>query len=527
MICKNCGAENGEDALLCARCGQPLEPPAETESAGPPPEERAPAEAELDRQSPDEGAGTPAEAELDRQAPDEEPGTPAEAEKAEKTPEPPPRKEPVWLLVLLGLIAVAAIIALIFALSGKSKKEAVPTEETSVSEPAAPAAPSAAPAGEAVEPASEPDAPDVDDAEVESYTRPDDEITDEMADAVAASCAGKELTNRELSYYYWNQFYNWANSYGAYLSYFIDPSKPLAAQEYDESRSWEDFLLEAALETFHQQCALVEQAERAGFEISEENVEYLELLPETLETNAGQMQLENADEFLRQLYGPVADVDSYTSFVRDSLISYGYLNNLFAEIDYTEEDVEAYYDENAETYASQGLSKDEPNLVDVRHILVKPAADEGAETDESGNPVLTVVNWAEAKKEAEDLLAGWRAGEADEEAFALLASENSEDPGSVGTGGLYEGVYPGEMVAAFNDWCFDETRQPGDTGIVETEYGYHIMFFSGRQDHAHWYEVAEQEYVAGLQQEILDGVTEGREMKVDYDKIVLTESKAM
>ena len=35
------------------------------------------------------------------------------------------------------------------------------------------------------------------------------------------------------------------------------------------------------------------------------------------------------------------------------------------------------------------------------------------------------------------------------------------------------------MVTNFNDWCFDEARQPGDHGIVETEYGYHIMYFVG------------------------------------------------
>jgi hypothetical protein len=44
-------------------------------------------------------------------------------------------------------------------------------------------------------------------------------------------------------------------------------------------------------------------------------------------------------------------------------------------------------------------------------------------------------------------------------------------------GGLYEDIYPGQMVATFNDWCFDETRKHGDTGIVETEYGCHIMFY--------------------------------------------------
>ena len=35
------------------------------------------------------------------------------------------------------------------------------------------------------------------------------------------------------------------------------------------------------------------------------------------------------------------------------------------------------------------------------------------------------------------------------------------------------------MVDTFNDWIFDPARQPGDTGIVETTYGYHIMYFVG------------------------------------------------
>ena len=38
------------------------------------------------------------------------------------------------------------------------------------------------------------------------------------------------------------------------------------------------------------------------------------------------------------------------------------------------------------------------------------------------------------------------------------------------------------MVTAFNDWCFDSSRKSGDTGIVETEYGYHVMYFVGNTD---------------------------------------------
>ena len=35
------------------------------------------------------------------------------------------------------------------------------------------------------------------------------------------------------------------------------------------------------------------------------------------------------------------------------------------------------------------------------------------------------------------------------------------------------------MVEPFDAWCFDANRQVGDTGLVETDYGFHVMFFVG------------------------------------------------
>lgn len=109
---------------------------------------------------------------------------------------------------------------------------------------------------------------------------------------------------------------------------------------------------------------------------------------------------------------------------------------------------------------------EEEATVDVRHILLK--------SDDT--------NDGEIKQKAEDLLQQWKDGEHTEDSFAQLATENTEDTGSSTTGGLYEGVRPGQMVAAFNDWCFDPSRKGGDTGIVKTDYGYHIMYFVGAGD---------------------------------------------
>ena len=115
-------------------------------------------------------------------------------------------------------------------------------------------------------------------------------------------------------------------------------------------------------------------------------------------------------------------------------------------------------------------------LVNVRHILVPY---EGGTTGENGQKTYTDEEKAAAKAKAEELLAQFTSGETTEDAFAALAKENSTDGGSKENGGLYEDVYPGQMVRNFNDWCFDESRKPGDTGIVESDYGVHVMYFVG------------------------------------------------
>lgn len=123
-----------------------------------------------------------------------------------------------------------------------------------------------------------------------------------------------------------------------------------------------------------------------------------------------------------------------------------------------------------------GKDENLTNLVNVRHILVGfegEAQEDGTYSDE--------VKEA-AKTKAEEILNEWKSGDANEDSFAALANEKSTDNGSNANGGLYENVYPGQMVAAFNDWCFDASRKPGDTDIVETNYGYHVMYFSSTSD---------------------------------------------
>ena len=108
--------------------------------------------------------------------------------------------------------------------------------------------------------------------------------------------------------------------------------------------------------------------------------------------------------------------------------------------------------------------------VDVRHILFMT-------TDSPTGEALSDDKIKEAESKAKKVLADWTAGDKTEDLFAEYATNQSEDTGSASNGGLYENVVPGQMVPEFDSWIFDASRKTGDTEIVKTDYGYHVMYF--------------------------------------------------
>lgn len=119
----------------------------------------------------------------------------------------------------------------------------------------------------------------------------------------------------------------------------------------------------------------------------------------------------------------------------------------------------------------EGRGRNEAPTNNVRHILIAPETDEGAEKP-------TADKLAAAKAKAEELLDQWKKGEATEESFAQLAMTNSADTSSAVNGGLISNITASSSyVENFKNWAIDPARQDGDTGLVESEYGWHIMYY--------------------------------------------------
>ena len=390
-------------------------------------------------------------------------------------------------------------------------------------------------------------------------------------------------TSADMSFYYQNAYQNYmTNGYG---SYFIDPQLPLSAQSYlgDESMTWADYFKEEAINTAKLTHAACTAAQAEGMTLTDED--YAEL-----EKNVASIKEQAASNgytykgYLRAIYGAVMTPEIYEENMKETLLATNYATAHKDSISFTEDEIQAYYEENknyydlvdgaylhipgtpevkkddegntieataeekvaalsnaqdlaesilaeykngkdlkalaeehkvvltsntAMTYTSgvamdwlfdfsrtagdaetvfdetnsayyvaifNGRERDNTLDYNVRHILVT------AENLELPEGETADADMIAAK--AQEILDSWDGTEA---GFAALAEQHTKDTGSASNGGLYENVVKGQMVADFNDWCYAEGRKAGDTGIVKSTYGQHIMYFVGYGSNEYWH----------------------------------------
>ncbi len=339
------------------------------------------------------------------------------------------------------------------------------------------------------------------------------------ADTVVATVGGKKLTNSQLQVFYWMGIYDFLQNYSSYLSYFgLDLTQPLYAQYVEEGgQTWEQYFLEGALNTWHSYQSMLLSAEKEGFAVSELLLEQIDAVADSMEASAIEYGFANADEMVQADMGPAAKISDYRHYMDIYYGGMSYFESLYDQMDPTADEIAAYYEDHADLIKTNyGIDKESGRRIDVRHILVCPT---GGTTDDNNQTIYTEDEWEACRQKAEDILKQWAEGEATEESFAAMAMELTEDPGSQNTGGLYTYVYEGQMVPTFNDWCFDESRQYGDTDIVKTNYGYHIMFFVYGEEG--WIRRSKDGLVSDMCSEVMAQAEEAYPMKVNYKKIVL------
>jgi peptidyl-prolyl cis-trans isomerase C len=153
------------------------------------------------------------------------------------------------------------------------------------------------------------------------------------------------------------------------------------------------------------------------------------------------------------------EVKEQLEFYRSNFIANEYIKREIAgKITVPENEIKAYYDSHPDEFKK-------PEMIRARHILVKV------------EPSASQQDKEKAKVKANDILKKIKAGDN----FEKLADDQSDDPGSKSKGGDLGFFSRGRMVKQFEDAAF--SLKPGETsGIVETQFGYHIIKVEEKKD---------------------------------------------
>ncbi len=438
---------------------------------------------------------------------------------------------------LRGLLAVPLLLSMLVAGCTNDPAPAVPSSEPTESTEVTVPAPTAPPDG------------NPDDVTCQGSYSVTAKNFISAADTVVATLADATLTNRELQILYSLEIsgYLQENPH-AEFSFPLDT----LLQETDTGLiTWQQYFLQRSLNTWANQQALVLLAKQEGlptdpsyqpiaekhsthvspelpalkyfygyahenYAPNEKHQAWLDALPELLDSLAEKNNYADASALVQDLAGPGATVDDLVSCAYLMNWAYSYFTDRIYYIEPTDDEIDAYFAAHEETYLQQGITRDSGSYVDMRHILLIP---NGASVDASGVVTCSEDAWDSCKITAQTVLNDSRYSDAQ---FAEAAFAKSQDPGSQPSGGLYSRLHQGQLTAVLDTWLFDPAREPGDTEIIRSDCGYHVVRF--KESTPIWYVHAREDLIRQQALELTEQFFEENSLTVSYADICLTEA---
>lgn len=384
------------------------------------------------------------------------------------------------------------------------------------------------------------------------------------ASAVVAEAGDAQLTNGELQILYWAAAAQYRQSGGEVQPDFEKPLDTQSCGIDSTVNSWQQYFLREALTAWHTAQALNRQSKTLPnvteeayqpadynhekymtgmpatevlygyeeyFEPNSMHQAYLDSLPQTLDALAREKGYADASAMAQEAFGTGGE--ALASFARNYNYAYMYFTELSYAIEPSGEDLTAYWEENKASFDAEGT------YVDIRHILLVPEEPSNEDRNSwepevepdpvavaaDGTVTCSEARWTACEETARNLLAEWnKNGKGTEATFAELANKNSKDSGTALDGGAYHRVGKGQLMEALDAWCFDSIRQAGDTTILRSPYGIHILYFSGSTPIAQ--AQAEDSYYKTRQAALIEATLEESPMTVTYSAITLGEGEA-
>lgn len=377
----------------------------------------------------------------------------------------------------------------------------------------------------------------------QGYTAPDGDPNDVTckgsydgeadSELIVAQCGSEALTQGMLQAYYSLEVLNYLHSGAGPLPNTTLPFSQQPCEIGQSVNTWEQYFLKKALSTWHTAQALANAAEEKGLPAEEayqpnldNYAEYMTGMPATKylyryahaysPNSMHQAFLDDMESLLSQLAAEsgFSSLDALSQGLQVSTedlleaaklynFGYMYLTTMEDELLPSDEEMDAYYRQNQGSFPVSG------RYASIRQVLLEPEAP----ADEA--------QWDQCEASAKKMLADWagkyRSGEG---SFAKMAYESSADLGSNLQGGLYWHIAEGNLISPLNEWVFDSQRQSGNTTVLRSPLGIHILYYieGNTQSYASAKDALVREKLEGFIAEC----TQSYPMTVQYSDIVLS-----
>ena len=121
---------------------------------------------------------------------------------------------------------------------------------------------------------------------------------------------GEQYSVSDVNYFFYTYYDTFRQQNAEYISYMIDDSKPLKEQEYEDGRSWFDYLLDESVDSMVHVVSVAKEAEKEGFVLDEQSQaeikEYLDGVTALAENNDL-----SADQYMAGIYGRDMSLERY------------------------------------------------------------------------------------------------------------------------------------------------------------------------------------------------------------------------
>lgn len=323
-----------------------------------------------------------------------------------------------------------------------------------------------------------------------------------------ATADGRNLSLGLVNVCYAEARQNLIQSLGTLYTMVLDPQTPLSEQAFMNSSypTWGDYLLDAAVKNAAELYRVSDHAAANGFALTEEQIAAIDREIEKAEEFAATSQNKYSDgsAFLASVYGEGTTTETYREYLILRATSDQYMANYMASLQFTEEDADAYYAADPQSFDEVSFQ-----LFDLSARL----------TASEENPMEACLELAESMASAIT----------DEKSFNEQCKRfvSEEDYKYYDNGAItyfrdktYEEL---GKSAVYRDWLFDPARQPGDVACIsyqtEKDQGWYVLRFAEKTD-LHYATVNFHQMVVDCYETDPDTVAKARETaEVIYDAV--------